>query len=225
MKMKTLSLLAGVSAPLILSAPSDAEFTGIKVTEKANPFGLLVFNVYAEFDSPGTDAMVAVAGTPKTPMLIEVAGGTFYNHVLGNDNAPSPELIAAFPSLAFDSFVTIGKKTSTGDQLTITPTFPGVSGTSLSTNSSGWAVTPNNPQGNPFDAANSFPGNGQVLIGQFSTANGTGLSLAMLLQFVSNGQSGQVLFSFFHVPTPGALAMMGAAGLIGTRRRRRHRRE
>jgi hypothetical protein len=165
--------------------------------------------------------MVAVAGTPANPMLIEVINGTFYNHAFGNDNAPSPALIAAFPSLAFDSFVTIGKKNSTGDQLTITPGFPGVSGSQLATNSSGWAVTPNNPQGNPFDAANSFPGNGQILIGQFSTANGTGIGGTMLLQFVSNGVAGQAVVSFFHVPTPGALALLGAAGLIGVRRRRR----
>ena len=222
--MRTLSLLAGVSAPLIITAPSEAGFVGVKVTGKANPYGLFVVNVYAEFDRPGMDAMVAVAGTPGSPLLIEVIGGTFYNHPFGSDNAPNPALIAAFPSLAFDSFVTIGKKTSTGDQLTITPGFPGVNGTQVSTNSSGWAVTPNNPQGNPFDAVNSFPGNGQILIGQFSTANGFGIAGTMLLQFVSNGVPGQAVVSFA-VPTPGALAMVGVAGLIGARRRRRHRRE
>ena len=224
MKTRTLALLAGVSVPLIMTAPSNGGFLGITLKTKPNAFGLLVANIYAVFDRPGEDQMVAVAGTPNNPLLIQVGGGTFYNHPFGGDSAPNPALIAAFPSLAFDSFVTIGKKVSTGDQLTITPGFPGVNGTQVSTNSSGWAVTPNNPQGNPFDAANSFPGNGQILIGQFSTANGFGIAGTMLLQFVSNGVPGQAVVSFA-LPTPGALAMMGVAGLIGVRRRRRHRRE
>lgn len=33
----------------------------------------------------------------------------------------------------------------------------------------GWAVASGFPQADPFDAVNSFPGNGQILIGQFST--------------------------------------------------------
>ena len=221
MKIKTLAIAAGISAPLILSGPASGGFVGIKVTAKPNPFGLLVVNVYADFDRPGQDHMLSVSGTPQSPLIIAVNGGTFYNHAFGNDNAPSPALAAAFPSLAFDSFVTIGKKLSTGDQLTITQGFPGVTGSSLSTISSGWAITPNNPQGNPFDAANSFPGNGLILIGQFSTANGSAISGTMLVQFVSNGVSGDAVMSFFAVPTPGALALLGAAGLIGVRRRRR----
>ncbi len=77
------------------------------------------------------------------------------------------------------------------------------------------------PQADPFDAVNSFPGNGQILIGQFSTTNGTAISGSFLIQYTSNGVPGQQsAVSFFHVPSPGALAMMGAAGLIGTRRRR-----
>ncbi len=193
---------------------------------KHNPFGLAVFNIYAEFDRPGEDHMLSVSGTPNAPLLIQVIGGTFYNHPFGGDLAPNPLLVDAFPSLAFDTFVTIGKKDSTGDFTVISPGFPiGITGSELSTNSSGWAVTPNNPQGNPFDAVNSFPGNGQVLIGQFSTADGCCVSGSMLLQFVSNGVFGSQYVSFFISPTPGALAMMGVAVLIGTRRRRRHPRD
>ena len=97
----------------------------------------------------------------------------------------------------------------------------------MTTDSSGWAVTPNNPQGNPFDAANSFPGDGRVLIGQYSTADGTAISGTMLFRYIDNLVSTQLFVTFFHVPAPGALAMMGltgVAGLFGTRRRRRPRR-
>ncbi len=180
-------------------------------------------NVYAVFDRPGQDAMVAIAGTPNSPLLIQVIGGVFYNHAFGTDTAPGAALIAAFPSLAFDSFVTIGKKDSTGDLLTITPGFPGVSGSQLTTDSSGWAVTPNNPQGNPFDPAN-VGDNGQILIAQFSTADGTGIGGTMLLKL---GPSGTQDYVSFFLPAPGTLAMLGmtgVAGLFGTGRRRPHRR-
>jgi len=224
-KIKNLAVLAGVGAPLILSGSASGEFVGITTTSKPNPYGLLVVNVYANFDTPGEDHMVTVAGTPLSPLHIWVEGGVFYNSPFGSDLAPNPALFGPFPSLEFDTFVTIGKKTSAGDTTFITPGFPGLTGPSLWTVSSGYAVTPNSPQGNPFDAVNSFPGNGQVLIGQFSTADGTGIGGTMLLKL---GPSGTQDYGSFFLPAPGTLAMMGmtgVAGLFGTRRRRRHHRD
>ena len=160
-------------------------------------------------------------------MLIQVeGGGSFYNHAFGTDVAPGTALVAAFPILAFDTFVTIGVKTlgdagQPSDALVITPGFPaGITGTALSTNESGWAVTPLDDQGDPFNP-NFIAGNGSVLIGQFSTADGTGVSGVMLIQYVINGVAEQSVVSFFHIPTPGAFALLGTAGLIGARRRRR----
>ena len=224
MKMKTLSMLAGVGAPLIATATAPAGFLGITVTGKENAFGLIVCNVYANFDRPGEDLFQAVAGTALSPLLIQVeGGGTFYNHAFGSDTAPGTALIAAFPILAFDTFVTIGVKETgqVNDALVITPGFPaGITGTSLATDESGWAVTPIDPQGDPFNPA-YVGGNGSILIGQYSTADGSGISGTMLVQYVSNGVVGTSVVSFFHVPTPGALALLGTAGLIGARRRRR----
>ena len=54
--------------------------------------------------------MIAIAGTGNNPMLIEVIGGTFYNHPSGTDRPPLTSLVNAFPSLAFDSFITMGVK-------------------------------------------------------------------------------------------------------------------
>ena len=225
MKIKTLSVLAGVGVPLILSAHASAGFLGIRAVGKPNEFGLIVCNVYAMFDRPGQDLFTKIAGTALSPMLIQVeGGGTFYNHNFGSDTAPGSALVAAFPSLAFDTFVTIGIK-QTGlvdDALVITPGFPaGITGTQLFTDQSGWAVTPIDPQSDPFNP-NYVAGNGEVLIAQFATADGTGFSGTMLVGGVSNGASFQAVVSFVHVvPTPGAIALLGTAGLLGVRRRRR----
>ena len=80
MKARTLSFLAGVATPLILTTPAPAGFVGIKVVGKDNPFGLIVCNVYAEFDRPGEDLFTKVSGTANAPILIQVeGGGTFFN--------------------------------------------------------------------------------------------------------------------------------------------------
>ncbi len=98
------------------------------------------------------------------------------------------------------------------DLLIITEGWPGFGESVLSMSGYGCGISPINPQGDPFDGINSFPGNGQVLIGQFSTAKGTSFQGTMLLQFISNGVTELSVVSFFHVPGPGALAMMGVAG-------------
>ena len=64
MKVRTLSVLAGVSAPLILGGSADAGFVGHKLVTIDNPFGLLVLRIYAIFDRPGQDRVESIAGTP-----------------------------------------------------------------------------------------------------------------------------------------------------------------
>ncbi|MHC4219279.1 MAG: hypothetical protein ACYSU7_12595 [Planctomycetota bacterium] len=211
-----------------MAAPSDAAFVGVKAVGKPNAFGLWVCNVYAEFDNPGNDWMQAVAGTPGTPLNLTVVGGTFYNHAFGGDKAPGTALVAVFPSLAFDSFYTIGMKAVVTGVVDVTTlvNMPVLAGSVVSTTNGSWAVVPpTDAQGNPFDAVNSFPGNGQILIGQFSAVQTTalvGIQGSFLMQYISDGVVTSSVAGFEHfVPTPGALGLLGAAGLIGFRRRRR----
>ncbi len=233
MKMKTLSVLAGISAPLIATAAADAGFVGIKVTKKPNTLGLMVVNVYAEFDNQGGDWMQAVAGSLLSPLSISVIGGTFYNTPnTGGDTAPTTFLVGIFPSLAFDTFVTIGVKQVGAppvgqpfDGTTLVNYPQPIAGTGTFTSNGSWAILGPLAQGNPFDPINSFPGNGQVLIGQFSatiTPQLLGIQGTFLLQYVSDGVVTATTESFANfIPTPGALGLLGAAGLIGRRRRRR----
>jgi hypothetical protein len=221
MKTTTLRILVGVTTPLILSGSVRAGFTGISTASKPNPWGILTVNVYAEFDRPGEDHMLAVAGTPNAPLRIEVIGGSFYQHLFGSDRPPG-DAFGNFPSLYFDTFVTIGVKHwpnfQPDDQMILTLDWPGFGESTLATSSEGWAVTPIDAQGDPFDPS-YFAGDGLVLIGQFSTVDGVGIEGTMLLQYISNGGVGQSVVSFFHVPGPGALWLVGAAGLLGRRRR------
>ncbi len=212
MKIKTLTLLAGISAPLILGGSTFGGFLGLNTSFKPNGFGITTLNVYAVFDRPGEDHMLAVAGTFDNPLTIEVIGGTFYQHVAGTDEAPNPLLFAAFPSLRYDSFVTIGVKSfnpgdpgnpegQPADNLILTPGWPGFGASVMSFDDGGWAVTSLEAQGDPFDPVNCFPGDGRVLIGQFSTADGLAIHGTMLLQVISNGVAELTVVSFFNDKT------------------------
>ncbi len=199
-------MVAGVGAPLILAAPATAGFLGIHgIATQPDGSDLWVYRVYAQFDNPGEDHMQAVAGTANSPLLIQVEfGGRFYQHQFGTDRPPLDFWVEAFPSLAYDTFVTIGVKCvgdlpgcQPQDNMIITPGFPGFRSTVISTDNSGWAITSNDLQGDPFDPTNCFPGDGRVMIGQFTTRSGCCISGTMLLQFLSDGVVEQSVVSFF----------------------------
>jgi hypothetical protein len=230
MKLKTLLVLAGVSSPLIASASADAGFVGLKVVKKIpNPFGILTINVYAEFDNMGNDWLDGMGGTPNYPLTIGVVGGTFWNHAAGGDTAPPEGLFILYPSLAYDSFYTIGLKAipmgeSDATTLVNMPTLGGYYGpfvTSVSTtNGAMGIVPPTDTQGNPWDP-DSGGGAGQVLIGQYSTTNGIGFYGSFLIKGTFDGAPGDIVAVSFAWPAPGTLGLLGLAGLMSTRRRRR----
>ena len=207
MKAKLLALIAGSGAALMLAGPASARFLGITTESIQNEFGILTVRVYAEFDNPGADFMTAVAGTSYSPLLIQVVDGTFYQHDLGRDRAPNPASFNGFPSLRYDSFVTIGVESfnpnSPGnpegrpaDALVLTPNWPGFGSSVLTTINDAWAAKPGQPQGDPFDPVHCFPGDGRVLIGQYSTENGTAIRGVMLIQVRSDGVVEQPYVTF-----------------------------
>ena len=214
MKTRTLRLLVGIGGPLVLAGTAGADFTGLKVLSKPNEFGLFVCNVYAEFDNPA-DTILGVSGTPDAPISITVTGGTFYQHAFGTDRAPHHHLLAAFPSLAFDTFVTVGVKTNDGtDQTFFGPGWPGFGTDTLFVDNNYWWVQPGAPQGVP-DAS------GQILIGQFSTLDGTAIGGTFQVSwFDAQGTSFDTVVEFYHpLPAPSTLVLL--AGGLARRGRRR----
>ena len=228
MKMRNLSLLAGIGAPLLLAGSASAGFVGIKVVTKAGgqDAGLFVCNVYAVFDRPD-DEFLAVAGTSNAPLNIFVKQGKFYQDPQGTDTAPFLEFLpGASGILAYDTFVTIGTKTdslfSTLDDVSITPGLffenDSISGANIA-----WFILPAGPGNGGLGQPDK---NGQVLIFQGTFVKdgiAKGIAGTMKVLYTSNGVTGQQsVVSFDHqIPAPGAIALVGAAGLLGRRRRRR----
>ncbi len=195
MKVRTLGMLAGAGAgALIAACPATATLTGIVVVSEPAPFGagLVRCSVYAEF-SKSDDHLVAVSGTIDAPLQISVTDGTFYQHAFGGDLAPLFVLQRSFPSLAWDTFVTIGvgpNNNNGGDTTLLMPPWPGFGPSTLIATNGGWFITPADAQGAP-DA------DGRVLLGQF-TSDGTGIDGSFLVQFITGGVHKQAAVGFCH---------------------------
>ncbi len=241
MNARSLRVLCGVGAPLILTGAASAGFTGVKVVQKkeAEAFGLFVCNVYATFDRPD-DEMAEVHGRHDFPLNIFVKNGVSFQHAQGQPlTAPFLQFLPGNPpTLAYDTFITIGTKVndlfSTLDDTSPTPGVAFAVGTNiggptnmnngpLNTTSGAWFIIPSGPGNGGLGAPNA---NGQVLLGQFTVVKGTGatgVAGTMLLLFTSNGVTGQQAYVEFdhQIPAPGALAILGLGGAVGSRRRRR----
>lgn len=235
MKCSALTVLAGLTGSLLAGHHACGAFAGLVVSDKSPAdtsnwadqavagHTIFVCNVSMQFTGP-LDVGAAVFGMPNSPMQIGVTGnGVFYQQTLfGSDVPPNAGLFPAFPSLEFDSFVTFNYKTSQqGPPPNLSPGWPGFGPGMLGGTNLAWFITPGTGQGVPNAA-------GQVLIAQLSidvTANpgATGISGTMNVEWMdSTGQSFQQIVAFDHpIPAPSALALLGAAGLVGRRRRRR----
>lgn len=167
MKVTTLALLSGLGAALIPSASAGGEFCCFVWEPPPQNFpGLSTTRLYAQFipqADPG-DRVLSVSGTLVEP-AVRLFGGTFYQHPFGGDTAPDPIFCSIFPSLCFDTFVTIGREVQP-DATELSAGWPGFTDCFLTGTDVSWSVAPDDPQGLP----DAF---GQVLLGQFSVQTNT----------------------------------------------------
>ena len=214
------SMILASTATADVSVSVDLVHLGSNGSATA-PADVATYRVYANMDSGWR--VDAVYGNSSGVMSIG-ANGSFYQNAFGGNTSKdiNPALIAAFPSLAHDSWVTIGLEDQIGNNLNnIGIDWSGfAAGGGLATDNGSWFVTPDDVQGQEVD--------GRVLLGQFSVVDGSGDILddfsSMLVNLQGKDASGTtwqlIGASALPVPAPGAFALLGLAGMTARRRRK-----
>lgn len=178
--------------------------------------GRWTMQVFAEFSSMN-DQLNAVFGDSQSPLHISATNG-FYQHALGGYSSSNvnPAWIPFFPSLAHDSWVTIGSNVGEENaMLDIGIDWTNFeNGGAIDTDNGTWFATPDDPQVYAGDDM-------RVLIGQFTTF-GWDSEISGLINLQgknSNNETFVVRDVYFGwIPAPTSLALLGVAGLF-TRRR------
>jgi len=217
MNFKQLTVLAG-GATLLLSAAASADFQGLSyeiVAVDGVDGGPAHWTARIYADLGAGDRLDAVYGNADNPLSMGTTS-SLYQNAFGGDttSAINPALYAAFPSLVYDSWVTIGLEDQNNNALSNIGMNFGAD--SVTTSDGSFYVTPDDAQGQEVG--------GKVLIAQFtsfdydSRLQGT-ISLQGKLADGSNWGAESVSYDFA-LPAPGALALLGLAGIAGRRRRR-----
>lgn len=225
-----LAILAGLGGSLIAAPGAPAEFTGISVESKPTDVGIKTCNVYAEFDEPG-DHLFACYGNPvDVPAFMSVIGGTFFQHPFFDSIfPPNPALFPIFPTLRYDTFVTIGVKSfnpsnpgvpegQPEDNLTLSAGFSQFEPTTIDLSKgihgggAGWFVTPDDEQGDPFNA-DFVAGDGRVLVAQLSTVDGDGFEGLLGINYISDGVGHDAVATFTHLFCPWDLDGSGVVAI------------
>ncbi len=211
--MKSLTAFAGT---LIFAAAANAGYTGLSVEDYVGDgwvgggyAGLTTYRVFANFDSED-DAVIAVNGSPLGAMEFHSTDGAFYNAAILDSLSAPQDATPAIWLNQWDTYVTVDTDTATGDATALSPGFDGEVGGltgDFSTVNAAYYITPADfPQG----LADGY----KVMIAQLTVAEGENVFGYVNLQF---GDASSAYEQYF--PTPGALALLGLAGLVGRRRR------
>ncbi|MDG2291325.1 MAG: hypothetical protein P8L37_01605 [Phycisphaerales bacterium] len=214
MNFKQLTVLAG-GATLLLSAAASADFQGLsyEVVAIDGVSGHWTARIYADLGAG--DRLDAVYGNAANPLSMGTSSSLYQNAFGGNTSAAiNPALYAAFPSLVYDSWVTIGLEDQGNNALSDIGMNYGAD--SVSTSDGSFYVTPDDAQGQEVG--------GRVLIAQFTSLGNDSHLMGMIslqgkLADGSNWGAESVSYDFA-IPAPGALALLGLAGIAGRRRRR-----
>jgi len=215
--MFTISAAAVSSLLAIGTATADFQGISIEVIESGLQDGGVdigtTYRIYALVDEGGE--VDAVYGDETNLLNIE-STTSFYQNGFGGYGTPSAGLFGFFPPLEYDSFVTIGLLDDEDDaMLDIGIDWSDFedNGGAINTDNGTWFATPDEPQVQAVD--------GRVIIAQLTTdgdVNGL-VNLQGKNEDLTNWSVVGVEFSTVVVPAPGALALLGLAGLAMRRRR------
>ena len=216
---KTLSLT--IAAGSLIAGSAMADYTGLDYEAVNNGDGTWTARIFAMF-SATTDELDAVFGDAADSLLIG-STSSFYQHEAGGATVSNQTdfMLNLFPSLALDSYVTIGLDNAAGNAMLDIGIdwndFEG-NGGAISSDNGSWFATPDDPQ---VLAGADY----RVMVGQF-TMFGTDSHVMGVLNL--QGKSGNFetfqargqAFDFSLIPAPGALALLGLAGIASRRRRK-----
>ena len=156
---RRLSITVATISSLFASSASNADFRGVSLEILDSGLGIgTTFRFYVNVD-PG-DQVLGVFGDSSFPALFAVSD--CYQHFVGYYGPPNEVLFEFFPSLEFDSFVSIGLLTDTDDamlSLGIDWSYFESDG-NIYANNGGWFTTQGSLQ--------SYEVDGRVLIAQFT---------------------------------------------------------
>ena len=224
--MKVTSVFAGAVGGLVLAstAAMGSPLQGVSMELVNSGDQGKTYRLFANLDAGAR--IDAVYGNSQGDLFIGTANGaTLYQNA--NGGPTSKEINSNFfpfvPSMEWDSYVSIGAYYQNGapfgennlNNIGINwSSFEG--GGDLVTNNGSWFVTPDDAQGNEL--------NGVVFLGQFTVEGGNGDVTDLIGQVNlqgkdANGDTWNAVGATW-VPAPGALALLGLAGVAGRRRRR-----
>jgi hypothetical protein len=210
--MKTTLLVSGLALSAGIASSAHAGFTGFTVESMGTIGGRDVYRVFANFD----DASNVILNTLKHT----VTAGTMnalHNDSDSNDEGPgswSPSFTSGSAQRANDSYVTITGLTGGSASTNLDPGFLTGLGSQIP-NGAGWFDS--NPT-NPIVVGSTL----RVLVIQVAVASGSaGYTASLGVGYKANSTATEPIFGSgsYTIPAPGVLALLGAAGLIGRRRR------
>ena len=247
MNVKRASIFVGTIAGFAMSGMATADFHHMAQQVVHEGDQGRTYRLYAVMDAG--DRLDAVAGNSVQGLGLTTVNGFYQNTEYGGATSLAIN-DAFFPfaaSLEWDSYVTIGALYANGHPFTSNElNTVGIdwtqfeAGNDLESDNGTWFVTPDKPQGEAqmhsglygdgIDDPGLVNGDGNaygVLIAQVTT-NTTGVidgDFSALLQgkLAGSGDTWQANvngFNYGFVPAPGALALLGLAGIAGRRRRR-----
>ena len=196
------------------SATAFADFQGISMTSTTSEWGVS-YQIFVDVEAG--DQLNAVYGDADNALSVD-ASGAFYQNPFGGATVAgmNPAFFPIFPSLVYDSFVTIGLSDNVGNaMLDIGIDFTEFeAGGSIWTDNGSWFATPDDAQVNEVD--------GRVMIMQLTLDEGEMFLFTINLQGKNaDGSNWTALGVTFPMPpSPGALALLGFAGIAVRRRRR-----
>lgn len=206
--MKTPLIVSGIALSAGIAASASAGFTGFTVENMGSVGGRDVYKVYANFSAP-TDILLnalkhnVTAGSMSGVLHNDFGGGTW-----------NPTLTILPDQLANDSFVTISGIGGPTAATNLDPSFGSGFGAAIPTNA-GWFNA--NPANNIVVGSSL-----RIMIMQVAlAADNAGYTASLEVGYKESASATQPLFGSgtYTIPAPGALALLGAAGLMGRHRR------